>query len=100
MEGSDSNIETSQAILPIEVSLTLDGIGGLSVGNLFKLDYLPKVYNIPFKSPGRFEEDSRVNLAQDAINRARAIGDEQAVENIKNQLRIDLGLTNLGELIK
>ena len=44
MEGSDSNIETSQAILPIEVSLTLDGIGGLSVGNLFKLDYLPKVY--------------------------------------------------------
>jgi hypothetical protein len=44
MEGSDSNIETAQAILPIEVSLTLDGIGGLSVGNLFKLDYLPKVY--------------------------------------------------------
>ena len=44
MKGSGSNIETSQAILPIEVSLTLDGIGGLSVGNLFKLDYLPKVY--------------------------------------------------------
>jgi len=44
MKGSGSNIETAQAILPIEVSLTLDGIGGLSVGNLFKLDYLPKVY--------------------------------------------------------
>jgi len=68
--------------------------------NYFRNNYLPKVYSIPFKSPGRFEEDSRVNQAQDAINRARAIGDEQAVENIKNQLRIDLGLTNLGELIK
>ena len=68
--------------------------------NYFRNNYLPKVYSIPFKSPGRFEEDSRVNLAQDAINRARAIGDEQAVENIKNQLRIDLGVTNLGELIK
>jgi hypothetical protein len=44
MKGSGSNIETAQAILPIKVSLTLDGIGGLSVGNLFKLDYLPKVY--------------------------------------------------------
>ena len=68
--------------------------------NYFRNNYLPKVYNIPFKSPGRFEEDSRVNLAQDAINRARAAGDEQAVEAIKNQLRIDLGISNLGELIK
>ena len=68
--------------------------------NYFRNNYLPKVYNIPFKSSGRFEEDSRVNLAQDAINRARAAGDEQAVEAIKNQLRIDLGISNLGELIK
>ena len=68
--------------------------------NYFRNNYLPKVYSIPFKSPGRFEEDSRVNLAQDAINRARAAGDEQAVEAIKNQLRIDLGISNLGELIK
>jgi len=68
--------------------------------NYFRNNYLPKVYSIPFKSPGRFEEDSRVNQAQDAINRARAAGDEQAVEAIKNQLRIDLGVTNLGELIK
>ena len=68
--------------------------------NYFRNNYLPKVYNIPFKSPARFEEDSRVNLAQDAINRARAAGDEQAVEAIKNQLRIDLGISNLGELIK
>tara|TARA_E500000318_G_scaffold94_2_gene111 strand:- start:23 stop:3127 length:3105 start_codon:yes stop_codon:yes gene_type:complete len=44
MKGSGSNIELSQPQLPIEVSLTLDGIGGLSVGNLFKVDYLPKVY--------------------------------------------------------
>ena len=68
--------------------------------NYFRNNYLPKVYSIPFKSPGRFEEDSRVNQAQDAINRARAAGDEQAVEAIKNQLRIDLGISNLGELIK
>ena len=68
--------------------------------NYFRNNYLQKVYGIPFKSPGRFEEDSRVNLAQDAINRARAAGDEQAVEAIKNQLRIDLGISNLGELIK
>ena len=68
--------------------------------NYFRNNYLPKVYSIPFKSPGRFEEDSRVNQAQDAINRARATGDEQAVEAIKNQLRIDLGISNLGELIK
>lgn len=68
--------------------------------NYFRNNYLPKVYNIPFKSAGRFEEDSRVNLAQDAINRARAAGDEQAVEAIKQQLRTDLGISNLGELIK
>jgi hypothetical protein len=68
--------------------------------NYFRNNYLPKVYNIPFKSPGRFEEDSRVNLAQDAINRARAAGDEEAVEAIKQQLRTDLGISNLGELIK
>ncbi len=67
--------------------------------NYFRNNYLPKVYNIPFKSPGRFEEDSRVNFAQDAINRARASGDEEAVEAIKQQLRIDLGISNLGELI-
>ena len=67
--------------------------------NYFRNNYLPKVYNIPFKSPGRFEEDSRVNLAQDAINRARAAGDEEAVEAIKQQLRTDLGISNLGELI-
>jgi hypothetical protein len=68
--------------------------------NYFRNNYLPKVYSIPFKSPGRFEEDSRVNQAQDAINRARAAGDEQAVEAIKQQLRTDLGISNLGELIK
>tara|TARA_R100001015_G_C4597756_1_gene152844 strand:+ start:117 stop:1022 length:906 start_codon:yes stop_codon:yes gene_type:complete len=68
--------------------------------NYFRNNYLPKVYSIPFKSPGRFEEDSRVNLAQDAINRARATGNEEAVEAIKQQLREDLGISNLGELIK
>ena len=68
--------------------------------NYFRNNYLPKVYNIPFKSAGRFEEDSRVNLAQDAINRARAAGNDDAVEAIKDQLRKDLRVSNLEGLIK
>ena len=44
MENTDSNIEVSQPILPVSISLTLDGIGGINVGNLFKVDYLPKIY--------------------------------------------------------
>ena len=45
-------------------------------------------------------QDQRVAFAQDMINKARAVGDDEAVEAIKNQLRIDLGVTNLSELIK
>jgi len=45
-------------------------------------------------------QDQRVNFAQSAINQARAMNDPDAVERIKEQLRIDLGITNLGELIK
>ena len=44
IEGCQSNIEKSQPILPVSVSLTLDGIGGLKVGDLFKVDYLPELY--------------------------------------------------------
>jgi len=40
-----------------------------------------------------------VILAQNAINIARAAGDEQAVEAIKRQLRLDLKISNLSELI-
>ena len=45
-------------------------------------------------------QDQRVNFAQSAIDQARAMNDPDAVERIKEQLRIDLGVTNLGELIK
>ena len=45
-------------------------------------------------------QDQRVNFAQSAIDQARAMNDPDAVERIKEQLRIDLGITNLGELIK
>ena len=44
--------------------------------------------------------DRRVELAQLAINQAKAMNDNEAVENIKEQLRTDLGVTNLSELIK
>ena len=43
-EGSDSLIQTSQPLLPVKLSMELDGIGGLRVGDLFKVDYLPQKY--------------------------------------------------------
>ena len=46
------------------------------------------------------QNDQRVILAQNSINIARAQGDDEAVEAIKNQLRKDLGVSNLSELIK
>ena len=49
---------------------------------------------------GPTENDPRVMMAQDVINKARAQGDDDAVEAIKDQLRKDLGISNLSELIK
>ena len=49
---------------------------------------------------GPTENDPRVMMAQNAINQARAQGDDDAVEAIKDQLRKDLGISNLSELIK
>ena len=34
----------TSSLLPISISLTIDGIASLNVGNLFKVDYLPKMY--------------------------------------------------------
>ena len=31
-------------VIPVSNSMTLDGIGGLKVGNIFKVDYLPEPY--------------------------------------------------------
>ena len=34
----------TSTLLPIEISLTIDGISSLNIGNLFRVDYLPKMY--------------------------------------------------------
>jgi len=44
IKGCQSNIEKSSPLLPISITLTIDGIGGLKVGDLFKVDYLPELY--------------------------------------------------------
>ena len=43
-DGSESLIQTSEPLLPVTLSMELDGIGGLRVGDLFKVDYLPVKY--------------------------------------------------------
>ena len=43
-KGSGSNLTQSQIQIPVSLTLTLDGIGGLQVGNIFTIDYLPKLY--------------------------------------------------------
>ena len=53
-----------------------------------------------FQFAGLNENNPRVQLAQDAINRARAAGNDDAVEAIKEQLRKDLRVSNLEELNK
>ena len=42
--GTDSNIRERQTIIPIDVDMTIDGISGLLPGDIFKVDYLPKIY--------------------------------------------------------
>jgi len=41
---SNSLIQVSQAVIPIKLSMGLDGIGGLRIGDLFRVDYLPAKY--------------------------------------------------------
>ena len=53
-----------------------------------------------FQFAGLNENNPQVQLAQDAINRARAAGNDDAVEAIKDQLRKDLRVSNLEGLIK
>ena len=59
---------------------------------------IPDVMDIP-DSAKNFLNDPRVSLAQTSIDKARASGNESAVEAIKNQLRKDLGINNLSDLI-
>ena len=42
--GSGSIITTHPILMPVSISMSLDGIGGLRVGDMFKVDYLPKPY--------------------------------------------------------
>ena len=42
--GTGSLLQTVQAPIPVTISMELDGIGGLQVGNVFAVDYLPETY--------------------------------------------------------
>ena len=42
--GVESNFSSVPPVVPLQVSLTLQGIGGIKVGDLFYLNYLPKKY--------------------------------------------------------
>ena len=43
-KGTGSLLQTVQAPIPVTISMELDGIGGLQVGNIFRVDYLPETY--------------------------------------------------------
>ena len=43
-KGTGSLLQTVQAPIPVTLSMDLDGIGGLQVGNVFRVDYLPETY--------------------------------------------------------
>jgi len=43
-EGDDSNLQQRKAVIPIEIDMTIDGLSGLLPGDIFKVDYLPKIY--------------------------------------------------------
>ena len=42
--GSGSKIQKGRLVLPISLTMTIDGVGGLRPGDSFRVDYLPKVY--------------------------------------------------------
>ena len=44
IKGSGSLITTNPILIPVSITMTLDGIGGLKVGDIFKVDYLPQQY--------------------------------------------------------
>ncbi len=43
-EGDDSNIQTRKVVIPIDIDMTIDGVGGLRPFDLFRVDYLPEIY--------------------------------------------------------
>ena len=42
--GEESNYSAVLPVVPLQVSLTLQGIGGIKIGDLFYVDYLPEQY--------------------------------------------------------
>ena len=42
--GDDSNIQNTKPVIPIDIDMTIDGVGGLKPFDLFRLDYLPEIY--------------------------------------------------------
>jgi hypothetical protein len=44
IESDQSDWTIQKPIIPIDLDLTIDGIGGLVPGNLFKIDFLPEIY--------------------------------------------------------
>lgn len=39
-----SNYQMLNVVIPIELSMTIDGVGGLEPGDVFRVDYLPELY--------------------------------------------------------
>ena len=71
--------------------------------------YLPQVIgaNIPTQTTTtdtstsqELSREDKIRFAQSTIDQARAMNDPDAVERVKEQLIIDLGITNLSEIIK
>jgi len=43
-ENNESNYTNVKPIVPLTLSLTIQGIGGIKIGDLFYVDYLPEIY--------------------------------------------------------
>ena len=43
-KGDESNIQMTKPVIPIDINMTIDGVGGLKPFDLFRLDYLPEIY--------------------------------------------------------
>ena len=43
-EGDESNIQITKPVIPIDIDMTIDGVGGLKPFDLFRVDYLPEIY--------------------------------------------------------
>jgi len=81
-----------------EIYKVPDRFKGQSLPETLKKSIASQQKNFGFE--GLNVNNPSVILAQDAINRARAAGNDDAVEAIKEQLRIDLKVSNLEGLIK